>query len=69
MFRLKNGVKCGARVVATIWIMGGVVATILMSCVFRRAFGCQNQALFIICFIASEKIPKNMFANSQNKEV
>lgn len=69
MFRLKNGAESGVRVEETIWIQGGVVATIWMSCVFRRAIGCQNQALFIICFIASEKIPKNMFANSQNKEV
>jgi len=44
MFRLKNGAESGVRVEATIWIQGGVVATIWMSCGFRRAFGYLNKS-------------------------
>ncbi len=53
MFRLKNGAESGVRVEATIWIMGGVVATILMSCVFRRAFGCLNKSEMVLKYSCS----------------
>ena len=59
MFRLKNGVKCGVRVEATIWIMGGVEATVWMSCVFRRAFGCQDYCNHGVISITAKKFDPN----------
>ncbi|MBR2895812.1 MAG: hypothetical protein IKC03_09185, partial [Oscillospiraceae bacterium] len=59
MFRLKNGAESGVRVEATIWIMGGVVATILMSCVFRRAFGCQDYCNHGVILITAKKFDPN----------